>query len=662
MRCENLRAYLDGELSRWERLPMRWHIWRCRACRAKAAAWPGLHRALSALAAEPVPERLRNRIEADALAAAAKAAARARQSRGQPRWALTALSALLVAAALALLPYQPTPPSSDTHTTLWAQSAYGAEEAGARESATGSGRRRPMHTVQDELRPYVERAAEFVSTSHPNDPEMLMAAGVIAAEHHGDVALLEEAAEKGGGAAWAAYAGAVVWAVPTYARPGTLQTDPRNPADVQRARDRIDADGLPDRLSPEETAPILDVLRAWSRAEPQNGMPAAIEAWYLYGLGRDAEALERWERAAQCSEITTHQQEIIWAIQTLLTRMGLSQWQAISAGLPAGFEVRHAIHGTAGRCARIARYEGRLAELEGRPDDAFRWWDSTMAVGQHIQETTETAIEFLEGVVIEEIGASEVWVWRSDRDTGLAWGPIDGGRLFHGPSHGMYVRRFGTQAGDAVRDSLLRAKLRSRVMKSHHMPRRLLGGRLRAMDLGAISYWFGVLLLAFVLLFAGVSVRGRHAADEATSLSRRAGWLIALGGLVPITGVAWAVWRGLADVLPEALLLTAIPLSLVTPVLAPLLIVRWTRRPAAGVRSVWRGNLRRVLPVAIVFCAAVSLTGKIGAMRAERTWVRSWYAQTEMERMIEAIGPQWKEPDIPKDAWRATAPPQPNRA
>ncbi len=171
-------------------------------------------------------------------------------------------------------------------------------------------------------------------------------------------------------------------------------------------------------------------------------------------------------------------------------------------------------------------------------------------------------------------------MWRSDRDTGLAWGPIDGGRLFHGPSHGMYVRRFGTQAGDAVRDSLLRAKLRSRVMKSHHMPRRLLGGRLRAMDLGAISYWFGVLLLAFVLLFAGVSVRGRHAADEATSLSRRAGWLIALGGLVPITGVAWAVWRGLADVLPEALLLTAIPLSLVTPVLAPLLIVRWTRRPA----------------------------------------------------------------------------------
>ena len=55
--------------------------------------------------------------------------------------------------------------------------------------------------------------------------------------------------------------------------------------------------------------------------------------------------------------------------------------------------------------------------------------------------------------------------------------------------------------------------------------------------------------------------------------------------------------------------------------------------------------------------AALSLALGIAGRRAEAEWSRTWLSETEMERVARAIGPEWSDPKIPADAWRAEPPP-----
>ena len=207
-----------------------------------------------------------------------------------------------------------------------------------------------------------------------------------------------------------------------------------------------------------------------------------------------------------------------------------------------------------------------------------------------------------------------------------------------------------------------RAKLRSLMLKEL---RTSIGGlleqQLRFGWLYAVSFWFGVLLAVFLMVWVGVSLAGRRAADEATGMSRSTARGIAMGCLAPI-GVVSVLMRThgelFAEAAGQALAFGAMGFSLFAPILVPLIIVRSTRQEGARVRSVWRGNLRRVLPTAIVVCAAVSLVTRLAGMRVEQAWVRDWYSQTEMERTIERIGAEWAEPTIPDDAWRAEPVPE----
>ena len=594
-------------------------------------------------------------------ALAAIASAQPRRPGGWLRWAPTAAGVGLVVAALALLPYSAGTRSVSVQTTLGPRSAYAADGS---ETAAGGERvrPRPMHTVQEHLRPYVERAGEFVRTRYPDDPDMLMAAGILGAEYEGDLTLLREAAEKGGGAEWAAYAGAAVWAGPEYWSLALRGVDPRDPDSVRRVRDEIEAAGLPTALTEEQAEPVLEVCRGWEHADPGNGIPAALEVYYLYGLGREEGARERWEHAGAQPHASLYVQETIWAMQRLLTSMGMSERDSVNSGFSLGFEVRHAVAQMARRGATIGRHEGQRAQMEGRHEDAFAWWNATMALGRHMQESSDTMMEVLEAIVIEAVGAWEIWRRRPDRETGVEGGPLDGGRLYQGPAYGEFVNRYGEEAAREVREGLVRAKLRSTMVKKRHwdiiwrFDQRLRSGWLQGMAVAS-----GALLVVFLLVWIGVSLVRRRAADEATGLSRRAAMVIAVACLMPLIALGVIIWP-LGGLLfgpaGQAAVLAVVAASLLSPIFVPLIMVRWTRYGNARNRTVWRGNLRRVLPLAMAMCAAVSLVAGIVGMRVERTWARDWYSQTEMERVVEVIGPEWHDPPIPPDAWRNEPPPE----
>jgi hypothetical protein len=515
-----------------------------------------------------------------------------------------------------------------------------------------------MHTVQEYLRPYVDRAEAFVRSRYSDDPGMLMAAGILSAEYQGDLSLLKEAAKKGGGAEWAAYAGAAVWAGAEYWSPALRGVDPRDADRVQEVRDEYEAAGLRTALTEEEAAPVLAVLHGWERADPDNGIPAALAVYYLHGLGRVEEAQESWQRAGEQPQARLYVQETAWAVQRLLSSMGMSDWDSIASGFSLGFEVRHSVPEMARSGATIARHEGQRAAAEGRYEDAFAWWNATIALGRHMQDSSDTLMAVLQAMAIEGVGAWEIWRWRPDRERGDVGGPLDGGRLYQGPAYQEFVSRFGEDAAREVRDSLVRAKLRSMMTKlsySRDVWTRL-GGHLRAGTFLAIGRWLGILLVAFLLVWAGVSLVARRVADEATGLT---GWrpaAIALASLMPFAAVAAIMTSQASELLVgsagQAAALAAIALSLLSPILVPLVIVKWTRRREARIRTVWRGNLRRVLPLAMALCAAVSLFAGIEGMRAEKAWLRDWQSRTELERVVEAIGPEWDDPPIPTDAWR----------
>ena len=589
-------------------------------------------------------------------AVARMASARARRPGGWLRWAPTALGVALVIAALALLPYSASAPRVEVQTTLGTQSAYAAEVPEAATGVSGEVQPRPLHTVQEQLRPYVERAESFVRSRHSDDPRMLMAAGILTAEYRGDLSLLKEAAEKGGGAEWAAYAGAAVWAGPEYWSPALRGVDPRDPDRVQQVRDEYAAAGLRTALTEEEAAPVLAVLRGWERADRENAIPAALAVYYLHGLGRQEEARERWEQAGAQPQASLYVQETIWAMQRLLTRMGMSEWDSVGSGFSLGFEVRHAAEQTARRCATIGRHEGQRAQMEGRHEDAFAWWNATMALGQHMQESSDTLIEVLEAIVIEAVGAWDIWRWQRDKEGGKA-GPLDGGRLYQGPAYQEFVSRYGEEAAREVRDSLLRAKLRSMMTKDSYSRDvwARLGGSFRAGIFLAISRWFGILVVVFLLVWAGVSLLGRRVADEATGLGRWWATAIAVTCLMPIAALCVVMWQ-FSELLNGpaggTVALAATALSLFSPIVVPLVIVKWTRLGDARSRTVWRGNLRRSLPLTMAICAVVSLGAGIAGMRAEKAWARDWQSRTEMERVVETIGPEWHAPPIPADAWR----------
>jgi len=121
-------------------------------------------------------------------------------------------------------------------------------------------------TTTAALKPYQERAAAFVEGQYPNDPEMLMAAGVLAE----DIDLLKRAAEAGNTpVTWAAYVEFPMKDDPAFERVGSSGVNPADAEAVAQEEKRIAESGLPDRLTPEQARPILSALRSWQRPTPR---------------------------------------------------------------------------------------------------------------------------------------------------------------------------------------------------------------------------------------------------------------------------------------------------------------------------------------------------------------------------------------------------------
>jgi len=567
----------------------------------------------------------------------------------------------------------------------------------------------PRYSIQAWVEPYRQRCIPFVQQHYPEDPEMLMAAGILAPEKSAEarLGLLARAADLGGGpVAWSACASALVNSYCTYMRLGTGGNDPGDSRDMAHQRYAMEQSGAPTKLSEEDAAPVLDALRRWQAEDPQNALPLAFEMHVLYGLHRDREAMGRWVQAGRLPVVEDYSEQQARSVAILLTRLGVPGPEAIAAcwNFP-GLSLAHLR-----TCARIAFYEGRLAQLRGHPDDAIAWWNATIDVGRHLQESTSTEVGFLVGVGIHGIGASPAWKWCHDRITGIPKGPLRDGRLFYGQQHDFYVSQVGENASAALRDSLVQARVRSSLMRdsaSSPPDNTGWGGAGLFLSLGQL---LALQLLLILLLFVLLGAWARSSADSATRLpilwQLTAAVLVVLAttalalsvghiplplsspapsvGLpvqppasAPFPSFAWlkqSVLRIAAGHLPfgiswspslwllrgiSALLLVAFPalaLLLVALALAP-----FTRRRRAPLLTAWRGNLRRLLPPALAFGAALYLVLGLITIRLRADVVRNFADSrgTQMAQLVDRIGPQWHNPTIPPDAYRAQYPPQP---
>ncbi len=232
-------------------------------------------------------------------ALARMAAVGPRPSGSRLRWLPTILGAALVVAALGLLPYSASAPPPGMGSALAAQQAMAAEVLGERPEE-GAERKATRENLPEWLRGYAERAPDFVREHYPDDTQMLIAAGLLTRDLDEAMALTKAAVEKSGtGAAWAAYSAVVMEMGPAYARPGTWGVDPTDAEALAEAKSDIADSGVPGSLSLEDVAAVLAALKQWQAAEPANATPVAFEMYYLYGLHRDREALERWQQAGR---------------------------------------------------------------------------------------------------------------------------------------------------------------------------------------------------------------------------------------------------------------------------------------------------------------------------------------------------------------------------
>lgn len=510
------------------------------------------------------------------------------------------------------------------------------------------------------LGPYRQRARSFAQTHYPGDAAMLMAAGLLVEDADTGRRLLREAAETGRKpAAWAAYAGRLMETAAQYDRIGISGADPEDAEAMAEMERRVRNSGLPAKLSQHEVAPVLQAFRDWEAAEPKNAMPLALEVYYLYGLHRDAEALATWQRAASLPRVTDYNQERAQAVARLLSAMGMREREAASA---ATFSSDLLLYVYLRSCARIATYEGRLAQMNHNPEEAIRLWNATMGFGRRMQDSADAVIGFLVGVAVESIGAGPTWKWGADRSSGIPRGPLGGFRYFYGPQHGFYVSQVGELADSRVRDSLIRARVRASLLQNLVSERMDAGLVKPGLLLGLSGLTIG-LLAALLVVFAAISIRFRRQADEATELRVGAQLTILVFAFIPVcAGIAayWPLWdlqRGPA--LLRALL-GGYLFTFLAMLLLPLLAARFSRLPSARLAAAWRGNLRRILPLAVASLAIAALALGIAGKNMERKWAREWYAPgySEMKSLISLAGPAWTNPKIPADAWRAEYPPR----
>jgi hypothetical protein len=521
--------------------------------------------------------------------------------------------------------------------------------------------------------PYVlaDAAADFVEAHHPDDPDLLLGAGMLITYSLGfpglpaDTergrrvrSLLSRAVEAGGGpAAWAAYTSALIGGV-EFDRLGIEGTDPGDAEAMAEARERIADSDMPERVSAEDAQPVLAALRQWQSREPDDGMPVALEAWLLWGMHEDEHALFRWQEASRLPVISAHAVDWRREARRVLAETGFPEVEFAFSTLRMG-GAPDSLHRPLREGARMAYHQGRLAQIRGEEAVAFNTWNATIALGRRMMESADSVGGFLVGSALQSIGASPVWCWMPDERTGLTGGPLLDGRVFYGRQHEAHARSVGERADAELRDSLAVAKVRAGLQREHTIF--LFGDDwLMGMALALVvpQYAFGmvVTLALSLLLYAlahlwpgekGGPIRRAEGLEVGGCLVWWELGVICAGGML-------AVWGASAH--SEAALAAAYVVWLVGTLFLAVLGARRHRR-RRGPRLTWREKLRRGVPhtcalLAVMYLATITVTG------IARSELLRDLSRSELTQVIEMAGEAWRDPSIPPDAWRAEYPPE----
>ncbi len=299
---------------------------------------------------------------------------------------------------------------------------------------------------EEAISPYRRQALRFVDRAYPRDPDFLTAAGSLSPKVELGASRVWQASRlRRDPVILATYVSLLMRLDQNFERVGRRVPSPSDAWLLAHVRSQLRAWGRPDRLPPEAAATVQGVLRQWQEADPDNGMPLALQAFYQYGLHRDQEALDLWERASRLPRMCDYRWQLAARQEKLLRRMGMTEADATYCSRRV---IRAWPQGTLTDMAHYAHFEGLLAQQQGRAEEALRWWNSTLALGRHYQESSDTMDQFSLGVALEEIGADPIWqdawagprLWRGRRAP-----------LYYGPAHAFYVNRTGSAAKASTR-------------------------------------------------------------------------------------------------------------------------------------------------------------------------------------------------------------------
>ncbi len=503
---------------------------------------------------------------------------------------------------------------------------------------------------------------EFVQSHYPDDPRMLLAAASRSTRGPTPRSLARRAVEAGGGApAHAAYVGELMAGGPNYFRLGNTGSDPDNPEQLDAAKKEMAESKLPDHLTPEAAAPLLDAIHAWERADPENGLPHAMEAFVLYGLHRDGEALSELERAGQLPKVTDYASERARAMGDLDHRRGVPDAEAV---VMSDASVLCPLYATLRQCARLAAAEGYLAASENRPRDALRWWRATQQLGARTAESADSAISYLVGAAIQSIGTQPVWKWYADENTSLTGGPLQKGHLFYGRRYDFYAAHAGKAAVTQARDDLLKARAHTFLLTGGIIEGPVYKDYVRSVKMLTLAGLLAGSMIALLLLFLAAGAWGREEAEAAAS---RSPWTLSLsvllifagGGVGAVLAFASPVHPLWAE-FPFLCLVVSMVCSLGAVTMGVLIMSAFAGRSPSPLASRWRGNLRRAVPITLATGAIACLALSLASLHIRAAWVKMRRSAqgTDMAIFKRTLGNKWTNPTIPPDSWRDEYPPK----
>lgn len=599
-------------------------------------------------------------------------------------WAVVGVVAIIVAVIPALrdiarlqigawLPHR-APARAEAFYEGFAEGFFGLDYA----TPEGYGDRWSRHSS-----PRYERAAiTLAERRSESDPDLLTAAarsadslatakGWLGKKADEQVLLVEamsmrlRAAQQGNSSMrWAAYVAALFSSHVRCERIGALGADPGDAASIEAAQRSIAESArnyAGEQVSPRqrlaEVRNLLDSLGHWQEVDPRNALPVALEAWVLYSAHRDAEALQRLRDASALPLVTDRGPEEAQAIGTLLQAVGVPAYEAALSSQGAAMALTFSSQ--LRQLARVGVFEGRRAQIAGRPRDAVALWQAVVDLGRHAARTARSSMEHLVGVAVEGVGADPVWQWCSDRLTGIPEGPLMGGRLFYGREHDLYVAQMGQRASEQLRDALIADKVRASVMREYLG--RVEAGSLKKMYLvgylSLVSQLMMAQLVVFLAILAAASWRRRRVASP-PAIAGSGALVVAVSALV-MSSILWAVIAGV--LFPDRRAVPGFPLSFVVlpgmvVLLASVLASLREKGRAGGFLSRWMASIRGVT-FPLLALLAISYLAVVSGVAGLRSHLTRQMRSSEMTRIRAWAGTRWDAPRIPADSWRPQLPP-----